>query len=156
MQRFLDTNPYNRGELECVCKRLKYDSYIWNLERLAPKFKYIFLERAAAEFKDDFEKGTMNPKYFEDYKWESVKKMVEDPFEFYSEKVLNEQKGSSAAVREIKDSYSYRIGRLITFFPRKFLGGIQSVKDDGVIYTFKLGCKKIAGGLRWIKDRKSR
>ena len=61
---FLDTNPLNRGELECVCKRIKYDSYMWNFGRLAKKFKVYFIERAAEEFKDDFEKGTMNPKYF--------------------------------------------------------------------------------------------
>ena len=40
-----------------VCKRIKYDSYMWNFGRLAKKFKYIFIERAAEEFKDDFEKG---------------------------------------------------------------------------------------------------
>ena len=156
MQRFLDTNPMNRGELECVCKRIKYDSYIWNFNRLAKKYKYLFLERAAEEFKNDFEKGTMNPRYFEKYKWEDVKKLVEDPIGYYTEKALNQPGYSTKELREIKNSWSYKIGRLVTFFPRKFLGGIQSIKDDGVIYTFKLGCKKIAGGLSWIKDRKSR
>ena len=46
---------------------------MWNFGRLAPKYKYIFIERAALEFRDDFEKGTMNPKYFESYKWKDVK-----------------------------------------------------------------------------------
>ena len=156
MQRFLDTNPVNRGRLEFVCKRIKYDTYMWNFERLAPKYKYIFIERAAMEFQDDFEKGTMNPKYFEDYKWKDVKKLVEDPAVNYTRKALNQPGYTSKAVREIKNSYSYKIGKLITFFPRKFLGGIQSVKDDGIIYTFKLGCKKIARGLAWLKDQRSR
>ena len=156
MQRFLDTNPVNRGRLECVCKRIKYDSYMWNFERLAPKYRYIFIERAAMEFKEDFEKGTMNPKYFEEYKWKDVKQLVEDPVVYYTRKALNQPGYTSKAVRTIKNSYSYKIGRLITFFPRKLLGGIQSVKDDGIVYTFKLGCKKIARGLSWLKDQKSR
>ena len=156
MHKFLETNPLHRGVLECICNRIKYDTYMWNLGRLSPKFKYIFLERAAQEFKECFEKGTMDPKYFEDYKWEGVKKMVEDPIGFYNEYALNQPGYSMKELKEIKESYSYRIGRIITFFPRKFLGGIQSIKDDGVIYTFKLGCKKIIGGISWLRDRKFR
>lgn len=156
MQRFLDTNPMNRAVLENVCKRLKYDSYIWNLERLAPKFRYVFAERASQEFKDDFEQGKMNQKYFEDYKWESVRKWAEDPIGFYTEKALNEPGHSMKELLEYKKSYTYKVGKIVTFVPRKILGGIQSIKDDGFIYTFKLGCKKIAGGLSWKKIRKYR
>ena len=156
MHKFLETNPLHRGVLECVCNRIKYDTYMWNLGRLSPKFKYIFLERAAQEFKECFEKGTMDSRYFEEYKWKGVKKMVEDPIGFYNEYALNQPGYSMKELKEIKESYSYRIGRLITFLPRKILGGIQSVKDDGVVYTFKLGCKKIIGGISWLKDRRSR
>lgn len=156
IQRFLDTNPLNRGELEYVSKRIKYDTYMWNLDRLAKKYRYIFVERIAEEFEQDFASGAMNPRYFERYKWEAVKKLVEDPICFYTEKALNEPGYSMKEARQIKESSSYKIGRLITFLPRKVLGGIQSVKDDGVIYTFKLGCKKIARVFVWIKDRKSR
>lgn len=95
------------------------------------KFKYIFIERAAEEFKDDFEKGTMNPKYFEKYKWEDVKKLVEDPIGYYTEKALNQPGYSTKELREIKASWSYKIGRMITLLPRKILGGIQSIKMTG-------------------------
>ena len=148
MKKFLETNPYNRGILECVCNRIKYDTYMWNFERLSPKYKFLFIERAAEEFKEDFENGTMDARFFEAYKWKDVKKLVEDPIDYYSEKVLKSPGNSARELNEIKNSYSYRVGRMITFFPRKFLGGIQSIKDDGIIYTFKLGCKKIVGGLK--------
>lgn len=99
----------------------------------------------------------MNPKYFESYKWKDVKKLVDDPIAYYTQKALNQPAYTSKAVREIQNSYSYKIGKMITFLPSKILGGIQSVKDDGIIYTFKLGCKKIAGGLSlWKNGRKSR
>lgn len=148
MKKFLETNPYNRGILECVCNRIKYDTYMWNFERLSPKYKFLFIERAAEEFKEDFENGTMDARFFEAYKWKDVKKLVEDPIDYYTEKVLKSPGNSARELNEIKNSYSYRVGRMITFFPRKFLGGIQSIKDDGIIYTFKLGCKKIVGGLK--------
>lgn len=121
---------------------------MWNFERLSPKYKFLFIERAAEEFKEDFENGTMDARFFEAYKWKDVKKLVEDPIDYYTEKVLKSPGNSARELNEIKNSYSYRVGRMITFFPRKFLGGIQSIKDDGIIYTFKLGCKKIVGGLK--------
>ena len=128
---------------------------MWNLDRLSPRFKYIFLERAGQEFKECFEKGTMDSRYFEEYKWEAVKEWAEDPIGFYNEYALNKPGYSMKELKKIKKSYSYRIGRLITFLPRKILGGIQSIKDDGVVYTFQLGCKKIIGGISCLKGRKS-
>ena len=155
MHKFLETNPLHRGVLEGVCNRIKYDTYMWNLDRLSPRFKYIFLERAGQEFKECFEKGTMDSRYFEEYKWEAVKEWAEDPIGFYNEYALNKPGYSMKELKKIKKSYSYRIGRLITFLPRKILGGIQSIKDDGVVYTFQLGCKKIIGGISCLKGRKS-
>lgn len=156
IQRFLETNPFNRGMLECVANRIKYDAYMWNFDRLAPKFRYLFVERISGEFMDAFENGTMDSEFFETYKWEDVKKLVEDPIGWYTERALNQPGYSTKELLQIKQSYSYKIGRMITFVPRKFLGGIQSIKDDGVIYTFKLACKKIVGRLLWKEIPRSR
>lgn len=147
IQRFLETNPFNRGTLECIANRLKYDTYMWNLSRIPLKYKYLFVERASVELAEAFEKGTIEKKYFEEYKWTDLKKLVEDPVDYYTEKVLNEPGKATTAMEKIKKSYSYRIGRLITFVPRKIMGGLQSIRDDGVAYTFRLGCKKIKGVL---------
>lgn len=156
IQRFLETNPFNRGMLECVANRIKYDTYMWNFDRLSPKFRYLFVERISGEFMDAFENGTMDNEFFETYKWEDVKKLTEDPIGWYTEKALNQPGYSTKELLQIQQSYSYRIGRAVTFLPRKFMGGIQSVKDDGVIYTFKLACKKIMGRLLWKEIPRSR
>lgn len=156
IQRFLETNPFNRGMLECVANRIKYDAYMWNFDRLSPRFRYLFVERISGEFMDAFENGTMDREFFEEYKWEDVKKITEDPIGWYTEKALNQPGYSTKELLQIKQSISYRIGRGITFLPRKFMGGIQSVKDDGIIYTFKLACKKIVGRLLWKEIPRSR
>lgn len=156
IKRFLETNPFNRGMLECVCNRIKYDAYMWNFDRLSPKYRYLFVERISQEFGEEFEAGRMDDAFFEEYKWESVKMLVEDPVGWYTEKALNQPGYSTKELTEIKQSYSYRIGRAITFLPRKFKGGIQSVKDDGIVYTFKLACKKIIGRLLWKEIPRSR
>ena len=156
IKRFLETNPFNRGMLECVCNRIKYDAYMWNFDRLSPKYRYLFVEQISREFCEDFKTGTMDSTFFEEYKWQSVKALVEDPVGWYTEKALNQPGYSTKELMEIKQSLSYRIGRMITFVPRKIKGGIQSVKDDGVVYTFKLACKKILRRLLWKEIPRSR
>ena len=145
MQRFLDTNPYNRGRLECVCKRLKYDSYKWNFERLALKYKYIFIERASLEFKDDFANGTMNPEYFEDYKWEDVKKLAQDPIDYYTEKMLSSRNTPANNELEIvKKSYSYKLGRAITYIPRMILETRRCIREYGMSNTWTIIKQELA------------
>ena len=46
-------------------------------------------------------------------------------------------------ILRIRDSYSYRIDRFITFIPRKFIGGIHCIEDHGFTYTVRLFFKKI-------------
>ncbi len=45
----------------------------------------------------------------------------------------------------VHNSASFKIGRKITFLPRKIRGGIQCIKDHGFLYTWKHALKKIWG-----------
>ncbi len=45
----------------------------------------------------------------------------------------------------LERSVSYRIGRIITFLPRKCLGLLRCLKDHGLGYTLKHGLKKLLG-----------
>lgn len=40
-------------------------------------------------------------------------------------------------IKSIQDSLSFKLGRIITWIPRKIRGGIQCYKDHGGIYTIK-------------------
>ena len=75
--------------------------------------------------------------------------------------------GSNAEMRALKKSKSYRIGRTITFLPRKLKGFIQCILDHGLAYTVRYGCSKllhkfcslfqkcnrlICGGIQCVKD----
>lgn len=51
---------------------------------------------------------------------------INSELEFYKKELQN-----------IKSGYSFRLGRIITWFPRKFRGGIRCYKDNGFIYTIK-------------------
>ncbi len=145
MQRFLDEHPEKKGALEYIKNRIKYDSYMWNYERLASQYKYIFIERAAAEFKADMADGKLDKQYFEWYKWENLFSIIDDPIAWHTRQML--EKGSKYVdekeLEKVLNSASYRIGRMITFVPRKVKGGIQCIRDHGVTYTAKLALKKI-------------
>lgn len=145
MQRFLDERPEKKGTLEYIKNRIKYDTYMWNYNRLADRFKYIFIERAASEFKMDMEDAKLEKDYFEWYKWNDLHALIEDPIAWHTKRMLD--KGGKyvqeSELDKVLNSTSYRIGRLITFIPRKIKGGIMCVRDHGIRYTIKYGIKKI-------------
>lgn len=60
------------------------------------------------------------------------------------------KKGSSSKeliykqqLADIQSSWSYKIGRSITFLPRKICGGIRCCQDHGAKYTIRLALKKL-------------
>lgn len=142
MQRFLDERPCKKGKLECLKNRIKYDSYMWNYNRLAPRYKYLFLERVSYEFADDMKNGTLDKQYFEWYKWKKLIEIIEDPIKVHTEAALSSQK-ANAELEIILNSKSYKIGQVITFLPRKMNGGFHCIKDHGLFYTVRLFFKKI-------------
>lgn len=142
IQKFLDEHPYKKGKLEYVKNRIKFDSYMWNYERLAPKYKYIFLERASMEFAEDMKNGTLNKDYFEWYKWKKLISIIEDPIQVHTNAAMSSGKANTE-LEKILQSKSYKIGSAITFIPRKIYGGLKCVKDHGFLYTIKLFIRKI-------------
>lgn len=145
MERFLRKHPIYRGKLECVKNRLKYDTYMWNYERLSPKFKYIFIERASCEFADDLKEGNLDAEYFEWYKWDDLMKLIEDPALYHTKKALDKEiiYTNREEYESVINSKAYRFAYIITSVCRKLNGGIQCCKDHGYIYTFFYGLKKV-------------
>lgn len=145
MERFLLERPIHRGKLECIKNRIKYDSYMWNYERLAEKYKYIFIERAASEFADDLKDGNLDESYFEWYKWKDLMKLIEDPVTYHTKKSLDKEVVymNKGEYERITKSLPYRLTKKIVLFEKKLIGGIKCCKDHGAVYTFFYGIKKI-------------
>ncbi len=151
MQRFLDTSPILKGRLESVLWRIKFDSYMWNFERVGTKYKFLFLERASEEFKEGMELGVLDKNYFERHKWERLERIIKDPVDEYNKSMLGE-----AYVKEVKrwknkyevirHSYTYRIGFAITFLPRAIRRLFKCIRKHGLIYTFTVSLREFTGG----------
>ena len=119
---------------------------MWNYERLATKFKYIFIERAAEEFREDMRNGTLQKDYFEWYKWKRLFEIIDDPIAFHTNHMLEGYTPSTnnAEIEKILNSKTYKFAKIVTFIPRKTAGGIKCAKDHGIPYTIRLALRKIS------------
>ena len=52
-------------------------------------------------------------------------------------KLQTVKKVMSAEIASLRKSFSFRLGRALTWFPRKFRGGVRCLKEHGLIYTVK-------------------
>ena len=139
MRQFLDKHPVQKGILEPVLYRIMYDSYCWNYERLGKKLQDEFIVR----FHDDFVKanteGKLDKDYFEWFRWEMLRLVIETPDEF-QRKVQCDKEGiafvPSASAYQGKENIGRRLCRL-------FQKGIHSVRYCGIGYTFRRTIWKI-------------
>lgn len=82
MERFLLDRPELRRELEGIKERMKFDTYMWNYDRLTPELQKDFLVRAAREFKDDLNRGDVDLSLFETWAEATLMALIKDPTSF--------------------------------------------------------------------------
>ena len=149
MHRFLNEYPVLKGKLEFILQRIKYDSYMWNYERLGQRYKYIFLERAAAEFKDGLEDGSINKEYFEWYKWNDLNAIANDVASFHTTRALKQSAQYNywkSEYERVTNSMTYKIGCCITIGPRVLKRFIRCLIKHGVKYTFTVSFAEFKEG----------
>ncbi len=79
MQAYLDERPELRERLEGILQRMKYDSYMWNYERLSPELALDFLRRASEEFSAAIEVGDVDMDLFERWAQADLGLLVRSP-----------------------------------------------------------------------------
>ncbi len=143
MERFLNTRPLEKGILEPVMVRIKYDSYNWNYERLSEPLQAEFILRFSKDFEKHLTDGSLQKEYFEWYKWTSVHQVIDDPEEYHKARVLakkgeltSSSKKSEAQGNDGKPDEKRSLGNRID-------GGINCIRDHGFFYTVRLGFAKI-------------
>lgn len=84
MERFLAERPDLPAQLHPVMLKMKYDSYMWNYERLAPELQGQFLARVAREFKGHLDRGELDLELFEPWKVQDLRRIVADPVAYHA------------------------------------------------------------------------
>ena len=120
-------------ELETVVSALKFNTYIWNYERLTEESALEFLLVAREELLRDMNEGRIKRGAFPFYKWNTLNFILRSPEEFH--RIRQEEKRGEKFVHE-----SERSGGVIS-------RGFRLLKENGLFYTlrrlvFKLGGRR--------------
>ena len=81
MQRWLDARPGKR-HLQGVLERMKFNSYLWNYDRLSEELRAEFLQRAAQELKADLDAGRIDLTLFEPWAEADLRALIQSPQTF--------------------------------------------------------------------------
>lgn len=131
MARFLESHPYEKGKVEPVMVRIKYDSYNWNYHRLTEPLQREFIKRFQKDFKVHELDGTLQKSYFEWYKWNALEKILEDP-ERYHEDQIRIKNGE-----EVPEWEHYHAEKItLKYIVKKLIGGYYCLQEHGVVYTW--------------------
>lgn len=87
MDRYLDERPEKKERLKAVEMKMKYDSYMWNYERLSPCFKMAFLERVSEDFGRHISEGVVDLDLFEPWKVLDLQMILKLPELYHSRRM---------------------------------------------------------------------
>lgn len=89
MLRYLADRPDAKAILDPVIVKMRYDSYMWNYERLTEDLQREFITRMADDFRTEDTAGLTDYRIFEPEPWKIVdrKSIMEDPALFHLHKM---------------------------------------------------------------------
>ena len=143
MQKFLDKNPTMKTVLEPIMVRIKFDTYMWNYERLSEPLQAKFIKRFSEDFKKHSLNGSLQRNYFETYKWNQVAQIITD-CDKYHEYRIKEKNGEEVDFDEIfKEKRMFRGKEVTNPIVDLALGFTECMHDHGLVYTIKYTIKKV-------------
>jgi glycosyltransferase involved in cell wall biosynthesis len=86
MARFLAEDPLRRARLGDVLNGMRYDSYVWNYERLADELQPLFLERFRQDFVKLAERGELNLGSFRRWKALDLRTIMDEPRRYHEQR----------------------------------------------------------------------
>jgi glycosyltransferase involved in cell wall biosynthesis len=105
MAHYLDEQPEKKAYLDTVKTKMKYDSYMWNYERLAEQFQIPFLERFKADFDRAEVEGTIDFALFEPWKISELQSIRQSPILYHARRTSTDKQGKFGRAR-----HYYQIG----------------------------------------------
>lgn len=126
MQRWCDEDVERRGWTDAIRERMKFDSYLWNYDRLSPELQYKFLEHVQDEFMKDDAAGKIDFSLFEPWAEADLKALMDSPDRF----------------KNCRDDFR-EPGKLNTFRHYYKLGGLPLI---GKVLASKFGLIKTGRG----------
>ncbi len=144
MEQDLHHHPVERGILEPVLIRIKFDSYMWNYARLGEQYQLEFLHRFREDFLRHQAEGLIMDDYFEEGKKETLKKILTDPEKYHTYR-LRKLNGENVPGFYDTPEDIERKAHLREATPLKgyFLRGKYFYQDNGLFKTIRRAGKSL-------------
>ena len=78
IQSYLNNDEKLRNKFSKILQALKYDTYVWNLNRISEEYKEVFRDQIALEFIKAEYDGFLDKAYFDEERWIGVQKYIHD------------------------------------------------------------------------------
>lgn len=82
MNRWLSERPEKCEHLKGVLERMKFNSYLWNYDRLSENLRVDFLHHAATEFTNDLKEKRIDLSLFEPWAEADLRALIKSPETF--------------------------------------------------------------------------
>ena len=151
IEKILRAAPEKEEKLIRIFQKKKWDNCRYHYGRIGDEFKMDFLRRMSDEFKRARAEGELDPGLFYGNGYKELGEIMDRPELFYARTVQEWPRpqdpearlallqyrcdGLQEELRALKNSRSYRLGRMLTFLPRKCKGGVRCLKENGLSYT---------------------
>lgn len=86
MFRFLKERTDLPETLRAILTKMKFDSYIWNYERLVPELQTEFIARMSEEFTKQRNNGELDLSLLEPWKVKDLKKITTNPISYHRDR----------------------------------------------------------------------
>ena len=107
MIRFLEEHPELKALLDPVLVKMRYDSYMWNYERLNERLQSEFILRMAEDFNREDEAGITDLSLFEPWKRDDRAFIKAEPLLFHAQRTQQDKPGKLNTLKRY-----YRLGGL--------------------------------------------
>ena len=116
IRSFLRKHPDLEKRFSTLLAYYRMDNYYFTLDRIAPEFKREFLKRFSSDYNKIETDGELERELYSDDQWRRLNSIIRHPDIYYFE------------------NYN-QVGKILIKIPRKMIGGIRCLKENGFYYT---------------------
>ncbi len=119
-----DVPEAERKNLYAIMNRIKYDTYMWNLDRIADEFVPDFSKRMSEEYRASAKAGQLDKRLFEQWRWDTLQQVASSPV-IFAETFVEERK-----LRSVNDKLNNLTNAVNGIQNR--IGGMETAVNHGV------------------------
>lgn len=137
IRTIIEKDPEIWGRFKGMYWVKKYTNYKGTINRIGEEYKEEYIKRFSDEFNKAEIDQELNQEMFKQKEWETLNYIMKDPAGYYQKKVAPGSKNKSVTeverikkleteIKNIRNSKTYKVGKMITAIPRKLINVIKN------------------------------